>query len=99
MVNPKTLTTATLALILTGTLVGCATDKSAADSKITRNLQSRLDRQAYLGPPNTITVQTLDHVVYLNGEVSAGLMRETAADIARNTPGVKEVVNRIFVSK
>ena len=99
MVKQKTLSIVTLSLILTGTLVGCAIDKSAADAKITRNLQSRLDSHADLGPPNTITVQTLEHVVYLNGEVSAGLMKQTAADIARNTPGVRDVVNNIAVSK
>jgi hypothetical protein len=41
----------------------------------------------------------LDHVVYLSGEVSAGLMRETAEAIARKTPGVTRVEDTIAVTK
>jgi osmotically-inducible protein OsmY len=47
---------------------------------------------------SSIGVQTLDHVVYLSGEVSEGLMKETAGTIARKTPGVTRVENEISVT-
>lgn len=40
-------------------------------------------------------MQTLDHVVYLNGLVSSSLEIATAESIARQVPGVKEVVNSV----
>jgi len=45
-----------------------------------------------------ITVQTRAGVVYLDGEVSAGLERETTESLAEETPGVARVVDSIFVS-
>jgi osmotically-inducible protein OsmY len=51
-----------------------------------------------VGPPNVVHVQTVDHVVYLSGEVSQGLMKQTAEDVARQTPGVTRVVNDIAVT-
>src|SRR6267143_5379173 len=71
-------------LILTGALPGCATYRKCGvegcpgDAKITANVQALFAQHPELGPPNQIDVQTLDHVVYLNGQVSAGLQRETA---------------------
>jgi osmotically-inducible protein OsmY len=46
---------------------------------------------------DSIDVQTLDHVVYLSGEVSTGLMRDTAETIAQKTPGVTRVEDTITV--
>jgi osmotically-inducible protein OsmY len=57
-----------------------------------------LNRHPELGPPNSIAVQTRAGVVYLYGEVSAGLERETADSLAEKTPGVTRVVDSIFVS-
>jgi hypothetical protein len=42
-------------------------------------------------------LQTLDHVVYLSGEVSAGEMSRTAEAVAPKSPGVTRVVNNIAV--
>jgi osmotically-inducible protein OsmY len=47
---------------------------------------------------NSINVQTLDHVVYLSGEVGSGLTRETAEAIARKTAGVTRVEDTIAVT-
>jgi osmotically-inducible protein OsmY len=47
---------------------------------------------------NSINVQTLNHVVYLSGEVSEGNMSESAKAIALKVPGVTQVVNNIAVS-
>jgi len=43
-------------------------------------------------------VQTVDQVVYLNGQVDTELQRELAESLARVVPGVKRVVNSINLS-
>jgi len=48
--------------------------------------------------PNSIQVQTLDHVVYLNGLVSDGMDSQTAEAIAQQVPNVSRVVNSVAVS-
>lgn len=44
-----------------------------------------------------LAVQTLNHVVYLDGIVASDLESDTAAAVAHNVRGVKEVVNNISV--
>jgi osmotically-inducible protein OsmY len=51
-----------------------------------------------LGPPHSIDVETINHVVYLNGFVGAGLESETAKSVADEAPGVARVVNNIAVA-
>ena len=101
MTNPKPLYALASFLILTVALPGCATFReggSADDAKISANVQTQLDRRPELGPPHSIDVQTIDHVVYLNGFVSAGLESETAESVADEAPGVARVVNNIAVT-
>jgi len=92
-------------LILAGALPGCASygkcesRECSGDAKITTNVQGQLDQHPELGPPNSIGVQTRDHVVYLSGEVSAGEFRDVAESVAREAPGVVRVVNSIAVSR
>jgi osmotically-inducible protein OsmY len=76
----------------------CDSGGCSGDAKITTNVRALLDRHPELGPPHSITVQTRARVVYLYGEVSAGLEREEAESLAEETPGVARVVNSIFVS-
>jgi osmotically-inducible protein OsmY len=89
-------------LALTGALAGCATDRSSGgkmmDGKITADVQAVINRHSDLGPPNAVRVQTIDHVVYLSGEVSDGNMKQTAESIALHSPGVTRVVNNIAVA-
>src|ERR1700679_3922686 len=90
------------ALVLVRALSGCATESSAdkmTDEKITANIQARINQHPDLGPPDSVQVQTRDHVVYLSGEVSTGLMKRTAEDLAQQTRGVTKVVNDIAVTK
>jgi osmotically-inducible protein OsmY len=91
------------ALALPGAMSGCATGESAADKmtdqKITATLQDQINQHSDVGPPDSVHVQTLNHVVYLSGEVSQGLMKRTAEDLARQTPGVTRVVNDIGITK
>ena len=90
------------ALVLVGALSGCATDQSAAgkmtDEKITAAVQAMINQHPDVGPPDSVRVRTLDHVVYLSGQVSQGLMKQTAEDVARQTLGVTRVVNNVDVT-
>ncbi len=91
-------------LILAGALAGCAIyDKCgfegcAGDAQLTDNVQKLLDQHSDLGPPNSIQVQTLNHVVYLNGMVGEGLQSSLAESVALGAPGVTRVVNSISVT-
>jgi osmotically-inducible protein OsmY len=92
------------ALILTGALPGCATynkcgiDGCRGDAKITANVEAQFDQHPELGGPNSIHVQTLDHVVYLSGLVSAGIESRTAESVALEVPDVSRVVNSVAVA-
>ena len=88
-----------LAAISAGILSGCADFRPAtADANITTDVQGRLDQMPNLGAPGSVRVQTLDHVVYLNGRVDVGLEKRTAESVALQAPGVARVVNSIAVS-
>jgi osmotically-inducible protein OsmY len=94
-----------LVAALAGALQGCATYKDCGfagctgDAKITANVQTLFNQHPDLGPPNSIQVQTLDHVVYLHGFVGAGLESSTAESVAHQAAGVTKVVNLIAVSR
>jgi osmotically-inducible protein OsmY len=98
------LTAAGTVVLLTG-LSGCATyekcgiEGCAGDRKITASVRAAFDEHPVLGPPNSINVETLNHVVYLTGHVSAGEMRSTAESVARQVPGVTRVEDTIYVIK
>ena len=89
-------------LVLVGTFSGCATESSGermTDEKITANVQAMIDQHPDVGPPDSVRVETRDHVVYLSGLVSTGLMKRTAEDLAQGSRGVTRVVNDIAVTK
>jgi len=92
------------AVILVGALTGCATyekcgfEGCTGDAQVTQKVQSLFDQHPELGPPNSIHVQTLNHVVYLNGMVGEGLQSSLAESVAVGTPGVTRVVNSISVT-
>jgi osmotically-inducible protein OsmY len=91
-------------LLLSAALSGCAAERKCGwggcpgDAQITASVQTRLIRYPDLEGVNSINVQTLDHVVYLSGEVSSGLMKRTAEAIAQKTPGVARVEDSIAVT-
>ena len=87
--------------ILGCALAGCATygSASASDAKVTANVQAAIGQNGALRAPDSIEVQTIDHIVYLHGIVSEGLQGREAEAIARETPGVARVVNLLAVSK
>ena len=92
-----------LVLTLTGAICGCAVYKTyekcglrgcPGDAEITAEIQSEFEKRSDL-EANAITVQTLDHVVYLYGLVSSSLEIDTAESIARKVPGVTRVVSSV----
>lgn len=98
-----TLCVGVLISLLAGALSGCALSNAfekcgfsgcPGDTKITADVRSQFSRCSFL-EPNAINVQTLDHVVYLNGAVVSGLEISTAESIARQVPDVRRVINSI----
>jgi osmotically-inducible protein OsmY len=76
----------------------CRLEGCPRDTKITADVQARLNQVTDLGSPDSIEVQTLDHVVYLNGLVDVGSEKSTAESVAKQVPGVTRIVNNIAVS-
>ena len=100
---PRSLCALACALILTDVLSGCAVYNTykkcgfygcPGDAKITAAILARFSQHLEL-EPNAITVQTLDHVVYLYGVVSSSLEIDTAESIARKVPGVTRGVSSV----
>jgi osmotically-inducible protein OsmY len=76
----------------------CRLEGCPPDTKITADVQARLNQITDVGSTDSIKVQTLDHVVYPNGLVDAGSEKSTAESVAKQVPGVTRVVNNIAVS-
>jgi osmotically-inducible protein OsmY len=76
----------------------CTSEECRNDAKITADLKAKLKEHSELGGPNSVYVQTRDGVVYLTGQVTTDLQRETAENVARQVPGVVQVVNSIALS-
>lgn len=99
----KPIYTIAFATIVAGVAAGCAdfrehgSPSDSADSMITADVEARLNQMADLGPPGSIKVQTLDHVVYLNGLVDGGLEKRTAEEAVLRVPGVEKVADDIDV--
>jgi len=93
----------TLASMLAGVLAGCAGfpargSQDPADAKITADVEAQLNQMSDLGPPGSIKVQTVDRVVYLNGQVDVGVEKRTAESAVREVSGVKQVTDDIVVA-
>jgi osmotically-inducible protein OsmY len=76
----------------------CTSQECRNDAKITADIQAKLKEHRELGGPNSVYVQTRGGVVYLTGQVATDLQRQTAESVAREVPGVGEVVNSIAIS-
>jgi osmotically-inducible protein OsmY len=87
--------------LLVGMLPGCATYQKCGfsgcpgDAKLTAAVNASMRNYPSLEAPNSVRVQTIDHVVYLYGQVGTDLQRLMAQDVAIAVPGVKRVVNSI----
>lgn len=89
-----------LALAALGGCAGmgkCNDPACAHDAELTASVKSAIFADSSMRAPNSITVQTINGVVYLYGTVATGLQREQAESYARGVKGVGEVVNSITV--
>jgi osmotically-inducible protein OsmY len=104
MKRPNRLCALALTFVLTGALPGCAAYKKCGfggcpgDAEITAEVRALFDQHPALEPPNLLEVQTLDHVVYLNGLVDTDTQRLMAESVAHQAKGVTKVVNSIGLS-
>jgi osmotically-inducible protein OsmY len=102
---PRKLYALSSSVILAGALGGCATyekcgrEGCAGDAKVTSSVQKSFNQHPDLGAPGAIEIQTLNHVVYLDGVVDTGLERATAESLAQAVPGVTRVVDSMEVSR
>ena len=91
-------------LIVVASLPACATYRKCGlggcpgDATITAAVEAQFRLHPALEPPNLIHVQTLDHVVYLTGQVETELQRSLAESLAHEVAGVTRVANSINFS-
>jgi osmotically-inducible protein OsmY len=91
-----------LAIVLACALSGCATAPKCngsaceGDTRIKQQVEQVINDNKAI-QPWSITVQTIDGVVYLYGIVDTGLQRNVIEEQAAAVPGVKRVVNSIGV--
>jgi len=95
------LPTTCVVVVVTGSLGACATYRKCGfagcpgDANITAGVRWRITQYASLEAPNSVRVETYDHIVYLYGQVNTELERATADSIALTVPGVTRVVDSI----
>ncbi len=93
-----------LGIVLPCALAGCAAYRTCGfngcpgDAKITAEVRALFDRHPDLEAPNMVYVQTVDHVVYLDGLVDTPFQQQMAASVAGEAAGVVRVVSSISVS-
>ena len=101
MDSPKLLAALAFTLFLPAThcafaAVGkCKSDSCRDDAQIATNVRNLLDSHPEFGSPNSIGVQSFDHVVYLRGMVDTGAEKWAAESVASQAPNVARVVNLI----
>ena len=94
----------TVAAVLTGALSACAEYRKcgftgcAGDAKIAADVRTLIHQYPALEAPNSVRVQSMDHVVYLYGQVDTELERSMAESVARAVPEVRRVVDSISLS-
>ena len=90
-----------LLAVLAISLEGCAAYRKCGfsgcpgDAQVTAAVQAAYADHAELQPPNLLTIQTVDGVVYLYGLVDTDYQRQMAETVALRAPGVKRVINSI----
>jgi osmotically-inducible protein OsmY len=75
----------------------CGVRGCPGDAEITAHVEGLFKQHPDLQPPNMVTVQTRDRVVYLYGLVDTDLQRQLAGDVASQAAGGRDVVNSIGV--
>jgi osmotically-inducible protein OsmY len=88
-----------LTLVIAG-LGGCAAlecspENCATDARITAEVREVFVRYPALGAPGELHVQTINGVVYLNGQVNSDMEMRIARALVMQVPNVKDVVNSL----
>ncbi len=78
-------------------LGNCGFGGCPGDTELDAQVWAALERHPAAQPPNLIRVQTLNHVVYLRGQVDTDSERLTLEQAARGVPGVARVVDLIYL--
>jgi osmotically-inducible protein OsmY len=92
-----------ICIVLMSALGGCATyerfglEGCPSDRDVSAQVQALMNKHPELGPPGSISVQTMNGVVYLDGEVVGGLEKRNVESIVRKFSGVKRIVDGISV--
>ena len=93
--------TATKALENAGNAAAKAVDTTkdlASNASITGSVKSKLTATKDM-PVSQIDVTTKDGVTTLSGQVNSAAQKAQAESLAKSTPGVKKVVNKLTVAK
>lgn len=90
------------AVALLVSVAGCASlenrrIESPDDRRISDEVRALLRQHPALEPPNSVTVQTIDRVVYLHGLVGTPYQKELAEAVAVQARGKARVVNLVSV--
>lgn len=94
----------TASLVLTAALPGCAAYQKCGfggcpgDAKLASAVRTAFETHPELGPPNLLTVQSVNQVVYLYGLLDTDFQRQMAEAVAHRAPGVTKVINSIGLS-
>ena len=86
-----------VALTVVGACAAGPRVTDADDRAITARVQALLQQDASLQAPNEVTVQTVKHVIYLNGLVSTPYQKRLAQSLAAQAGNGLRVVNMIAV--
>jgi osmotically-inducible protein OsmY len=93
-------------VMLTAALSACAASNEyskcgpaewRADAQITSEVQRSLNKQLQLQGGEQVEAGTVNGVVYLTGRVLLDAESDSAQSIAGQTPGVRHVVNMLYV--
>jgi osmotically-inducible protein OsmY len=74
----------------------CAAGGCPDDARITTELKSRLDQRPDLAAD--VHVQTLNSIVYLSGQVTTDIQRDSAELMAREVPGVRGIIDNVVAT-
>jgi osmotically-inducible protein OsmY len=89
---------ALLALGGCATVGTCERNRCAEDQAITARVRSLFDQHPAIETPNIVSVETIDHIVYLDGLVDTPYQKVLAGSLAAQVDGVTRVVNMIGLS-
>ncbi len=85
-----------MAMAACSSITGKSAGETIDDATITAKVKAKLASEK-IGTLTKVDVDTVKGTVYLNGTVENPEMRERLAMLARDVPGVREVVNNVTV--